>query len=296
MDEDNREAIRAALAGDLAELRRLVDDCDQPSISWYDAAVQSGRTEVLEWLRGRWPRYWSYCGIDGVAAGAAQRGNVQLLEWIEKMIKPQGEFTRTVAKFAASSGRTEVFEWLAERGKWSAQVVDVAFAAAAGVKQLKALDWMWAAGLYPQLGCAMDALTAAAARGNMKLLKWMGVREMVGEDGRLAALNVAQHVPVLKWLRKQGVPMKEIRKAILTRRHLHHIPKSMVKVFEYLLAHNTTLDDFRDSAVLKQVARAGDIEALDWLAHQGLTRHDAIKAGLANIPKAEEWMREKWRN
>ena len=174
-----------------------------------------------------------------ISYGAAQSGNIELLEWV--MSHGCG-FNSNVCTRAAQAGQLDVLKWLASKMDYWSQ--DFSFksqvyilnmcVAAAGGGHIHVLDWLFnnikQTIIHPQMATKaarngqlgvlnwifqrstskldyVNVCSAAARGGHMDVLLWARKHNFPWSSDTCAKAASGGHLDIIKWLREQGCPM-----------------------------------------------------------------------------------------
>ena len=176
-----------------------------------------------------------------ISYGAAQSGNIELLQWV---MSHGCAFNKTTCIKAAEAGQLEVIKWLASKmDYWSKDfgykakelVSDVCIAAAGG-GHVHVLEWLFKnirkATIQPEMATKaarngqLDVLiwmlkldttesnyvnvcSAAARGGHLLILLWARMYYFPWSHGTCAEAAGGGHLDIIKWLREQGCPMDD---------------------------------------------------------------------------------------
>jgi hypothetical protein len=180
-----------------------------------------------------------------LCANAAERGDMQLLQWLRAHGCAWDGYT---CSCAAHHGHLDVLMWATEQGcPWSDYTCD----SAASGGHLHILQWARAN------GCRWDAYTcqAAVSSGDLQILQWLREHGCPWDEKICFWAARDGHLHILQWAREQGCPWDTMTAALAVRNsHLH--------VLEWARANDCPWDLGK---VLLSATADCSIKGLEWL-------------------------------
>jgi hypothetical protein len=164
-------------------------------------AAQSGNIKLLEWLYIH--SKIKNCQVD-MCITAAQNGHLNVLEWIRAKYNQTYE-DLDICRKAAKHGHLHVLQWLRCQDPpfpWSSST----FNAAICKKQYEITDWLQT--IEPSCPVDKTTLVLAARNGDMKLVQWLRSLDPpcpFAHDVCYETLT-QKHLDVLQWLLENGAP------------------------------------------------------------------------------------------
>lgn len=185
-------------------LRHHGFDWDERTCS---AAARRGDLEMLKWLRQ------AECAFSAqnAASAAASGGNVEVLQWVLKMIEcPQTLMrARKAASVAgAAAGRLELLQWLLQNGSTGTREEECVCEAAALHGRLDVLLWLRHEKEFTWIG--RNVTSAALEGGHLEVLQYLIEEVSYRFDASACAMSARRgHLEVLQWLRQTNCPWDE---------------------------------------------------------------------------------------
>jgi hypothetical protein len=238
---DESAFFNAGGRGTLEVIKWLVGEA-----GWREELVEGAafgdRWDVLFWAKEEGQFHFGTKGYDLIAR-TAQKGNLEILKWLEKEGFP---VTQEIIFHASAGGHMHILNWAMEEhqitvGISQGRILERCYKVAISGDHVAVLKWLlenygivedhkiqkslWAAAAYKGNFEIFQFLRAAGAEfgpetfffacarpreGNLKIVKWLRKHGCPWDDGILTECATrAEDLQLLKWFRKHGAPWHE---------------------------------------------------------------------------------------
>jgi hypothetical protein len=167
-----------------------------------EGAAESGNVELLNWLHAN--SNVDEFHLDHIAIKAAQNGHLNIFEWIRENYDNY-EWHENISPMAAKKGHLHILQWLHSEDP-SYPWISATFNCGVYYKQKAITDWLQT--VAPLCPVNKSTLFAAARNGDLKLVQWLRSLDPpcpFAHDTCYETLT-QKHLHVLQWLVANGAP------------------------------------------------------------------------------------------